>query len=62
MKEMRKKGRGREEIPLFFSLSLYSHLPPPSTPATQATPTDTLGFLVSFYILVSYKGFFGSPI
>ena len=41
MKEMRKKGRGRGEIPLFFSLSLYPHPTPPSTPATQATPTDT---------------------
>ena len=54
MKEMHKKGRGRREIPLFFSLSLYPHAPPLSTPATQATPTDTLEFLVSFYILVSH--------
>ena len=50
-----QKGEGRGEIPLFFPLSLYPHPPPHSTPATQATPTDTLGFLpVSFYILVSH--------
>ena len=48
------EGEGEGGNPPLFSLSLYPHPTPPSTPATQATPTDTLGFLVSFYILVSH--------
>lgn len=42
-----QKGEGEGGNPPLFSLSLYPHPPPISTPATQVTPTDTLEFLVS---------------